>query len=70
MKKFIFSALLVICIFCMLYVFLCKYVFKSYYEVNKELPDNMSLGKILAEYAVNTVEENSGKEFNVGEIRA
>ena len=70
MKKIILSVLLVICVFFMLYVFLCKYVFKSYYEVNKELPNNLSSGKSLAEYAINTIAEDSGKEFNVGEISA
>lgn len=48
--------------------FLFKYGFKSYHEVNKELPNNLMSGKSLVEYAVNTVEEDSGKEFNVGEI--
>ena len=49
-------------------LFFYKHVFKSYYEVNKELPDNLTSGKSLVEYAVNTVEEDSGKEFNVGEV--
>lgn len=52
----------------MLFFSSCKYVFKSYYEVNKELPDDLTSGKILAEHAVNTVEEDSGKEFAVGSV--
>ena len=67
MKKLKIPALIVICVFCMLF-FLFKYGFNSYHEVNKELPNNLTSGKSLVEYAVNAVEEDSGKEFNVGEI--
>ena len=69
MKKLKISTLLVICVFCILLFSSCKYAFiQSYYEVNEELPDNMTSGKSLVEYARNIVEENSGKEFNVGEV--
>lgn len=69
MKKLKISALLVIFVFCILLFSSCEYAFiQSYYEVNEDLPDNLTSGKSLAEYAVNTVEEDSGKEFNVGEV--
>lgn len=66
MKKLKISVLIIIVVFCILLLY--KYAFNSYHEVNEDLPDGLPSGKSLVEYAVNTVEEDSGKEFNVGEV--
>ena len=66
MKKLKIITSIIVAVFCMLLFY--KYAFKTYYEVNKELPDDLTSGKSLVECARKIVEEDSGKEFDVGEV--
>ena len=68
MRRFKIFTSLIIVVFCVLVLSSCKYIFKSYYERNEELPSNLTSGKSIAEYARNIVEEDCGKEFYVGSI--
>lgn len=41
---------------------------RAYNERNEDLPDNLNSGKSLAEYAVNVIETDCGKKFDIGSV--
>lgn len=50
------------------YKSLYKYLFGSHIKINEELPDNLTSGKSIAEYARNIVEADYGGEFEIGSL--
>ena len=70
MKKLKVLISIIVCIFCMVCLSSCiyKYLIQPVNERNEELPASLTTGKSLVEYARKVVEEDSGKEFNVGEV--
>lgn len=76
MRRFKTFTSLIICVFCMLILSSCKYIFEPFYkyvfkpynEINEELPDNLNSSKSIAEYAKNIVEKDCDKEFNIGSV--
>ena len=70
MKKLKVLISIIVCIFCMVCLSYCiyKYLIQPVNDRNEELPASLTTGKSLAEYARKVVEEDSGKEFNVGEV--
>ena len=66
-KNKVFAAIVSVGL-CLLVLFLCIYMRQTHYEINEEIPDGLNSGKSLAEYALNIVENNCGKEFETGSV--
>lgn len=71
MKKLKIFVSIITVVFCMFSLSSCKYkyILAPATEVNEELPANMTSSASMAEYARNIVEEDWGKEFEIGSVR-
>jgi len=68
MKKIKVFASIVTVALCMIVLSSCAYVLRPHNEISEDIPDNLNSGKSLAEYALNIIEEDFGKEFEMGSV--
>lgn len=66
-KNKVFASIVTVAL-CMLVLSSCTYMLRPHNERNEELPDNLNSGKSIAEYALNIVEDDCGKEFEIGSV--
>ena len=69
MNKIKVFASIVAVAFCMLVLSSCTYILQPYNERNEDLPENLNSSKSIAEYALNIVENDCGKEFEIGSVQ-
>ncbi len=68
MKKIKVFASIIAVAFCMSALSSYAYMLRPNNERNEDLPDNLNSAKSMAEYAINTAEEDFDKKFEMGSV--